>query len=140
NGGASQAAEVGVTALAFVRRVQLRLAVLLAASTLIWAAAAGAGVLAAFGALAAMARLPPRLGAAVPWLAVLAGTATLAVLAWRSRTVASLQRVALWIEERVPELDYALVTAVDPRYAGTLGDRLDLPAIPAERLLRRAVR
>lgn len=127
-------------ALAFVRLVRLRLALVLAASTLIWASAAGLGVLAAFGALAAAAQLPSRIGAAVPWLAVLASLATLAILAWRSRAVASLQRVALWIEERVPGLEYALVTAVDPRYAGTLGDRLDLPAIPAEQLLRRAVR
>jgi hypothetical protein len=40
------------------------------------------------------------------------------IVAWRSRTVWSMERVALWIEERDPELQYALVTAVDPRYVG----------------------
>jgi hypothetical protein len=45
---------------------------------------------------------------------LLAGAAAL----WRGRHARSTQRVALWIEEHAPALQYALVTAVDPRYAG----------------------
>ena len=33
---------------------------------------------------------------------------------WRDRAVWSVERVALWIEEHSPALDFALVTAVDP--------------------------
>jgi len=54
----------------------------------------------------------------VVWLvAGLAGATALALLvrAWSRLTVPG---VALWIEERVPALQYALVTAVDPAGAG----------------------
>jgi hypothetical protein len=50
----------------------------------------------------------------VAWtLAAIVGAAILVRLIgpWRRLTI---QRVALWIEERVPQLQYALVTAVDP--------------------------
>jgi hypothetical protein len=56
----------------------------------------------------------------------LIGVAVLVILVgpWRRLTV---PRVALWIEERVPRLQYALVTAVDPATAsaatGPLLDR-----------------
>ena len=36
---------------------------------------------------------------------------------WRGRQVRSLERVALWIEERIPWLQYSLVTALDRRFA-----------------------
>lgn len=38
---------------------------------------------------------------------------TAAVLAWRDRTVTSLERVALWVEEQHPSLEYTLVTAIE---------------------------
>lgn len=49
---------------------------------------------------------------------VTVGLLTVVALLWRGRHVRSLERVALWIEERAPALQYALVTAVDPRYVG----------------------
>jgi hypothetical protein len=51
----------------------------------------------------------------------LLGALAAAVVLWRGRHARSIQRVALWIEERAPELQYALVTAVDPRYVATHG-------------------
>jgi len=63
----------------------------------------------------------PRTGvgpASVVWLvASLVGAVALVILSrpWSRLTV---PRVALWIEERVPALQYALVTAVDPVGAG----------------------
>ncbi|MBC7790504.1 MAG: hypothetical protein H7Z74_11200 [Anaerolineae bacterium] len=54
-----------------------------------------------------------------PWhnelaVIVLSATAvTLAVL-WRGRHAISLSRVALWLEEKLPSLQYALVTAQEP--------------------------
>ncbi len=46
-------------------------------------------------------------------LGILAAVAVSAALLWRDRGVLSLTRVALWIEERFPSLEYALVTAVE---------------------------
>jgi hypothetical protein len=37
------------------------------------------------------------------------------VILWRSRHFVSTSRVALWIEERIPELHYSLVTAIEQR-------------------------
>ncbi|HEX8945817.1 MAG TPA: hypothetical protein VF785_21935 [Gemmatimonadaceae bacterium] len=46
-------------------------------------------------------------------IAVGAGVGAAIALAWRDRHVLSLERVALWIEERFPSLDFTLVTAVE---------------------------
>ena len=46
-------------------------------------------------------------------IALLLGVAVAGILLWRSRHFASTSRVALWIEERVPELHYSLVTAME---------------------------
>ena len=50
-----------------------------------------------------------------------------AALLWRDRGVFSLERVALWIEERVPSLEYSLVTAVET------GNPAFVSAVNAER-------
>ena len=47
------------------------------------------------------------------WAVVPAGLAITALLLWRSRYVGSTQRVALWIEEKLPDLHYSLVTAIE---------------------------
>ena len=53
---------------------------------------------------------------------VLPGAAVAAsLMLWVGRAqfhAVTVERAALWIEERTPSLRYALVTAVDPRYAG----------------------
>lgn len=46
-------------------------------------------------------------------LAIVASIATALAVGWRDRSVMSLQRVALWIEERFPALEFVLVTAVE---------------------------
>jgi hypothetical protein len=46
-------------------------------------------------------------------IAVVVGIAVAGNLLWRSRGFTSTSRVALWIEERIPELHYSLVTAVE---------------------------
>src|SRR5262245_40253204 len=45
-------------------------------------------------------------------LAVAAGFVTASFFAWRDRHARSIERVALWVEERDPSLQFALVTAV----------------------------
>jgi hypothetical protein len=48
-------------------------------------------------------------------IALVLGVTVAGTLLWRSRHFASTSRVALWIEERVPELHYSLVTALEQR-------------------------
>jgi hypothetical protein len=57
-----------------------------------------------------------------PIAGIAVGLAVAAVVLWRGRQTRSTQRVAIWIEEHAPALQYALVTAVDPRYASTDDD------------------
>jgi len=79
----------------------------------LWAGAAGAALLGAGGILDWLIGVPrPVRVLAMPAaivVALAAGTYTL----WRGRRVRSLPAIALWLEERVPELRYALVTALD---------------------------
>jgi hypothetical protein len=82
-----------------------------------WGSAIAFGIL---GLISFAALLFPGLeqdGAAHFAVALAAGAAVTAVLLWRSRHFSSRNRVALWIEERVPELEYSLVTAME--YAGS---------------------
>jgi hypothetical protein len=46
-------------------------------------------------------------------IAVMIGGAVAAAILWRSRYFVSTKRVALWIEECIPELHYLLVTAIE---------------------------
>jgi len=90
------------------------------AATVAARAALGAAATILFIAAVAVV-LGRRVGAGTPvtaWLAAIAaGAVTLAVLLrpWSRLTV---PRVAIWIEERIPALQYALVTAVDPAGSG----------------------
>ncbi len=83
---------------AMVRRTQRVLIAVSIGSALLWAVG-GATV------IAALATRATGIGAAF-----VIGT----FLMWRDRAVWSVERVALWIEEHRPGLDFALVTAVDP--------------------------
>ncbi|HET7551339.1 MAG TPA: hypothetical protein VFK04_08610 [Gemmatimonadaceae bacterium] len=96
-----------------VQRARATLIVTVAVSALVWAAAAAGGMLL----LASLADL---------WVALslsarrfILPTVTIgavgvgALVLWRGRHSYSLSRVALFIEERVPALQYALVTALD---------------------------
>ena len=83
------------------------------ARALLWAIAAAAALLAVGGTIDWMVGAPRALRAlAIPAASVVA-LAVAAYVLWRGRRVRSLPAVALWLEERVPELRYALVTALD---------------------------
>lgn len=90
-------------------RARMLLAVIAAAAALSYGAAAAAVVLAGakLGVLPADVRIP----------ALLVGVVVAAAVSWRWRWVRSRQRVALWLEERIPQLQYALVTGIEPRFA-----------------------
>lgn len=102
-----------------VARTQAQLRVVAVVSALLWTAAVLLGVLAielvagwwAHGSLA-----PGRGWNAALICAVLAGAWVL----WRARFVLSRRRVAIWMEERAPSLEYALITASDPLATGDI--------------------
>lgn len=104
-------------ALELVRRARRRLAAAVVLAALLWGAAAALAVVAVAAVAQRVAALPAGAYAALWPLAAIAALAAAGAVAWRARTVRSLERVALWIEERQPELRFALVTAIDARIA-----------------------
>ena len=82
-----------------------------------WGLAASLGLLAVFS-FATM--LDAELAQGSRWqliASILLGLAVASALLWRTRHLASINRVALWIEERVPALHYSLVTALETQPA-----------------------
>lgn len=131
-----------MTAVAWLRRTQFRLLLLAAARALFWAGAVLLGGLAGGAVLTAIASPPAWVSASVRLGVILAALGTLGLFLRGSRFVWSLPRVALWLEERVPELRYALVTAVDPRYAASLGPQVEplLGGVDRDVIIRRTAR
>lgn len=92
-------------------RLQLALTALAAAA--LWGGAA-ALLLFLFSALADLAvGLPLEVRRFVLPAAAAAFASGVGLVLWRGRGILSMARVALWIEERVPSLRYALVTALE---------------------------
>ena len=94
-----------------VERTRRALAATIAVRALTWSAAAALGTATV---MLLLARFSGLTGDGAMWAAALLVGAVVfgaSVGAWRQLTM---QRVALWIEERVPSLQFALVTAVDP--------------------------
>jgi hypothetical protein len=124
-----------------LHRARRRLALAVLVASLAWAAASAA-LVASTG--EALQWLAPALDVArhVPSLVVAAALVTFLAMAWRHRAIRSIEAIALWTEERHPELEYALVTAVDRRTASS-GWSTELDAIasaaPIEAEVKRAV-
>jgi hypothetical protein len=95
-----------------VRRTRLTLGASAIVASLLWGGAASAGILAALGLADWVVGVPRAVRELALVVAALAALAAVAVTLWRARRVRSLERVALWIEEREPRLRYALVTLV----------------------------
>lgn len=113
-----------MTAIEQVRRTSRDLGLVAGTTAVLWGAGATFGVLVSAMLLSLFVPFATGFRAAVLPLALLAGAGTLFFVLWRRRFVWSVPRVALWVEERVPELRYALVTAIDARYTHQLGERL----------------
>ena len=100
---------------------------LLFAAVVMSGVAWGAGVylasLAIVAALASVAGNPAFANTIALPISLTLGIATMLIVLWRGRRVASARRVALWIEERLPRLHYALITAIEP------GLDVDAPAL-----------
>jgi hypothetical protein len=98
-----------------VRRTQRILGAAAITQALAWGLAATLAVVAT---LAFTSLVIPRLRDDTTFalaIGVTFGTAVAAFLLWRSRGFVSTGRVALWIEERIPELHYSLVTALEQK-------------------------
>lgn len=106
-----------MTAAQRVRRARIALGTLLAARAVLWLAAL---LLAGWWLAGALAALGFPAGASAARVAVLLLAVGMLVQALlRGRRALQPERVALWLEEREPALQLALVTAIDPRVAGT---------------------
>jgi hypothetical protein len=79
----------------------------------VWGALAALSVIIGVAAADVLMPLAASTRATLLDLAVLAAISTAASFVWRDRAVVSLQRVALWVEEHFPELDFTLATAVE---------------------------
>lgn len=104
-----------MTARQRVARTRLYLAASVIVAALVWAVAAAlaAGIALAVAARATGGGLPDAVGAA-PLVAALAAAWIVLYRGWPGQ---SLMRMALWVEEQVPSLSFALVTASDPALA-----------------------
>jgi hypothetical protein len=100
-----------------VQRAQRRLVGTVVLAALLWGAALAMAIVSIAAALNALTPLNAATRLAIIPLTALAGAMAVALVAWRGRASRSLARVALWIEERQPQLRYALVTAIDDALA-----------------------
>ena len=98
-----------------VQGTQRLLVAAVAGQAFLWAGVAGIAVVGGAALLDWLIDLPREArGLTIP-LAWTAAAAVALGLLWRGRRARSLASTALWIEERVPSLQYALVTALEPR-------------------------
>lgn len=119
-----------------VARTRSRLCVAVIVSAPLWTAAVLCGVLALELLVDNLWRV--RIPNGWDWnIALLVAVTTGVTVLWRGRFVYSKRRVALWMEERVPSLQYALITASDPHVTGDVSmlesaiDRSNIDALVA---------
>jgi hypothetical protein len=82
-------------------------------TALLWGAALAMAVVCVAAAINFLVPLGSDARLAILPLTVIAALAAAGAVLWRGRAARSLESIALWIEERTPELRYALVTAID---------------------------
>lgn len=99
--------------LARLRSVRAVLVAGVALRCVLWGAVGGATVLAISGSIDSYSPLSVTARRSMLVVAIAAAVALALALAWRDRAVLSLARVALWLEERFPSIEYRLVTAVE---------------------------
>lgn len=100
-----------------VRSTQLLLGLAVVIKAALWSLAAVALTIGIAASTDLLVPVPLSMRLLVRPAAALAGTIAAMVVLWRGRRVLSATRVALWIEEHVPWLEYRLVTAIDPAFA-----------------------
>lgn len=99
-----------------LQRVRRTRAVLLAAvvfRAVMWAVAAAVAVVGVAALIDVLVELPRDARRLTMPLAIATSAVVASLLLWRGRRARSVNATALWIEERVPSLQYALVTALE---------------------------
>jgi hypothetical protein len=104
-----------MSVLSYLRRVRTVLAVGLGLRAVTWGALASLTVIIGAALVDVITPLGVAIRMALLVVALVAGVFTTMAFVWRDRRVLSLGRVALWIEERVPSLEFTLATAVESR-------------------------
>jgi hypothetical protein len=108
-----------MTAVGRVRRARTALIAAILGAAVLWAAVAFVGVVALAGLVDVALPLPLDWRRLVLPAAALSAALAIASVSLRGRHAGSMTRVALYIEERVPALQFALITAVE--FPGTPG-------------------
>jgi len=108
------------------------------ARALLWAIALGASLLAIAAVLDWLVGAPRGVRALVLPAAMLVAAITAARVLWRGRRVRSVPTIALWLEERVPALNYSLVSALESPHASASLER-EVAAVHWMPVVRRAV-
>jgi hypothetical protein len=127
-----------MTALQRVASARRTLGAAITIRGILWALAAAAAFLAAGGTIDWLVGAPRAVRALALPVALLLAFAALAYTLWRGRNVRSLAVVALWLEERVPELRYALVSALDAPHASPALER-EVAAVRWSAVINRAL-
>jgi hypothetical protein len=104
-----------MTVLDRVRRTQRLLGAAAATQAFAWGLAAALSTVAAISFLSLEFSRLQTDSATSAIIGLIVGAAVATAILWRSRHFVSTNRVALWIEERIPELHYSLVTAMEQR-------------------------
>jgi len=127
-----------VTALERVASARRTLAVAVGVRAVLSGGAAAAALLAVAGILDWLIGIPRAARALAIPSAILLALAALAYTLWRGRKVRALPVVALWLEERVPELRYALVSALDAPHSSPMLER-EVAAVQWSPVINRAL-
>ena len=106
--------------------------------SMLWALAVAASFMASGGTIDWLVGAPRAVRALVLPAAVLLALAALAFILWRGRKVRELPVVALWLEERVPELRYALLSALDAPHSSPTLER-EVAAVQWSPVINRAL-
>ena len=104
-----------MTALERVQSTRRILGVAAVTQAIVWGITAALGIVAinAFGSLAFPGLRDDSV--VTGFAPLIEGVTVTGLMLWRRRRFASIDRVALWIEERIPDLRYSLVTAMEQR-------------------------
>jgi len=127
-----------VTALERVASARRTLGVAVGVRAVLSGGAAAAALLAVAGILDWLIGIPRAARALAIPSAILLALAALAYTLWRGRKVRALPVVALWLEERVPELRYALVSALDAPHSSPTLER-EVAAVQWSPVINRAL-
>jgi hypothetical protein len=127
-----------VTALERVASARRTLGAAVGVRAVLSGGAAAAALLAVAGILDWLLGIPRAARALAIPSAILFALAALAYTLWRGRNVRALPVVALWLEERVPELRYALVSALDAPHSSPTLER-EVAAVQWSPVINRAL-